>query len=176
MLAITGLYNLTETSAADEQQLVVEGQRAAWAIGDGGRFYSVHLADLGGEAIPNDAEWSWLKRTQRRIANLQGTGSLEGIGRRSFKLEPSASELVLGFSDSTLLVDANAQRLAPERLPEILAGRRAADGGDELEIGRVHHGGDQRAPGPARRACDADGGHRFRLVPSIDHDDMRPAS
>lgn len=112
LLAITGLYNLTETSAADEQVLVVEGQRAAWAIGDGGRFYSVHIADLGGEAIPNDAEWSWLKRTQRRLANLQATGSLEGIGRRSFKLEPSASDLALGFSGSTLLVDANSQRLS----------------------------------------------------------------
>ncbi|HEY6723737.1 MAG TPA: hypothetical protein VI197_06880, partial [Polyangiaceae bacterium] len=114
LLAITGLYNLTETSAADEQALVVEGQRAAWAIGDGGRFYSIHLADLGGEKIPRDSEWTWLKRTQRRLANLQGTGSLDGIGRRSFKLEPSASQLVLGFSGATLLVDANGQRMRVE--------------------------------------------------------------
>src|SRR5690606_29600606 len=105
---------LTETSAADEQSLVVEGRRAAWAIGDGGRFYSVHLADFGGEIIPRDPEWTWLKRTQRRLANLQATGSLDGVGRRSFKLEPSASQLVLGFSGTTLLVDGNAQRAAIE--------------------------------------------------------------
>src|SRR5690606_29351276 len=111
LLEVTGLYNLTETSAADEQALVVEGQRAAWAIGDAGRFYSIHLADFGGESIPRDAGWTWLKRTQRRLANLQATGSLDGIGRRSFKLEPSASRLVLGFSGATLLVDADAQRL-----------------------------------------------------------------
>lgn len=114
LLEITGLYNLTETSAADEQSLVVEGRRAAWAIGDGGRFYSVHLADFGGEIIPRDPEWTWLKRTQRRLANLQATGSLDGVGRRSFKLEPSASQLVLGFSGTTLLVDGNAQRAAIE--------------------------------------------------------------
>lgn len=111
LLEVTGLYNLTETSSADEQALVVEGQRAAWAIGDAGRFYSIHLADFGGESIPRDAGWTWLKRTQRRLANLQATGSLDGIGRRSFKLEPSASRLVLGFSGATLLVDADAQRL-----------------------------------------------------------------
>lgn len=111
LLAVTGLYNLTETSAADEQGLVVNNQHAAWAIGDAGRFYSIHLADFGGESIPSDDDWTWLKRTQRRLANLQSTGNLDGVGWRSFKLEPSASQLVLGFAGPTLLMDANGQRV-----------------------------------------------------------------
>lgn len=110
LLEVTGLFNLTETSAVDEQNLSVHSNRAAWAIGGDGKFYSVHVADFAGESIPTDSDWTWLKRTQRRLANLQATGSLDGVGRRSFKLEPSASHLVFGFAGDTLLIDANSQR------------------------------------------------------------------
>lgn len=111
VLSVTDLYNLTETSAVGERQLVVSGRWAAWAIGDDERFYSVHLADLGGEVIPDEPAWTRTKRLQRQLANLQATGQLAGIGRRSFKLDPAASHLVIGFGNDELLLDADAQHV-----------------------------------------------------------------
>ncbi len=114
LLDVEALYNLTDTSAVDEQHLVVDGQFAAWAIGDDGKYYSVQLADFSGEQIPREPGWTWLKRTQQKLSNLQATGQLRGIGRRSFKLDPNPSHLILGFGDDELLVEADAQRI---RLP-----------------------------------------------------------
>ena len=111
LLSITDLYNLTETSAVGERQLVVSGNMAAWAIGDDDRYYSVHLADLSGEVIPDEPAWTRLKRLQRRLSNLQATGQLAGVGRRSFKLDPIASRLVIGFGNSELLLEADAQQI-----------------------------------------------------------------
>ncbi len=107
LLEVTGLYNLTDTSAVDERGLTVHGTHAAWTLGGGGKIYSVHLADLGGEAIPTGDAWTAMKRWQRRVANYQGVGQAEGVGRRSFKLDPAASEVALGFTDQALLVDAD---------------------------------------------------------------------
>jgi hypothetical protein len=111
LIDIAGLYNLTSTSAADEQQLVVSGDRVAWVIAQNGAFTSVQYADVRGEPRPNGPEWSRLVRIQNAITNYQETGQFGGIGRRSFKLEPPAYKVVLGFSRTALLVDADAHKI-----------------------------------------------------------------
>jgi hypothetical protein len=52
-------------------------------------------------------------------------------------------------------MDRDSERGAAQCLAEISPGRGPADRGDELEIGRVEDGGDERPPGPPRGARDA---------------------
>lgn len=132
LLEVTGLYNLTDTSAVDEQTLTVHASHAAWTIGGGGRVYSVHLADLAGEKIPTGESWTGLKRWQRRIANYQEFGESEGLGMRSFKLDPAASEVALGFTEDALLVDADQNPIVVN-----LDGHHIA--GERFVIEQTHH-------------------------------------
>ncbi|HEV8549769.1 MAG TPA: hypothetical protein VGQ57_12090, partial [Polyangiaceae bacterium] len=80
LLEISSITNLTDTSAADEQSLVVNGERAAWAVSQEGKLYAVYLADFRGEPRPAGKEWTLPLRAQNAITNLQETGQLSGIG------------------------------------------------------------------------------------------------
>ncbi len=111
MLELTGVHNLSQTSAADERGLVVSGGRAAWTIGQDGTQHSVQYADFSGEPSPRGPGWTALAQLQNGLTNLQQTGRLAGIGRRNFKLEPAAYKVVLGFSENALVLDADAHRV-----------------------------------------------------------------
>jgi hypothetical protein len=54
-------------------------------------------------------------------------------------------------------MDRDSERGGAQCFAEISPGRRPADGRDEREVGRVEHGGHERAAHPARRARDAHG-------------------
>ena len=114
LLEVSALFNVSDTSAVDEQNLVSGGERAAWVIAGAGRAYSVEYADLRGEPEPTGAGWTRFARFQNAITNLQETGQKTGIGRRSFRLDPAAERVTLGFSEAALLVDADAR---PIRIP-----------------------------------------------------------
>lgn len=102
LLGIDRADNLTRTNLADESLLTTEGNHAAWAIGDDSRFYRVELADFDGEHVPSGEEWTRLARIQRVLSNWQLTGRREGVGRRSFKLDPAARQLSLSLSADVL--------------------------------------------------------------------------
>ena len=110
LLDMGAVYNLTDTSAVAEEQVTVTGGRIAYILG-GEQIDSVHLADLRGEPIPEGPDWTPTKHWQRRITNLQETGQLQGVGRRSFKLDPVASKVVLAFSPEALLVRADSRSI-----------------------------------------------------------------
>ncbi len=111
LLEISAVYNLSDTSAADERGLVTSGERAAWSIGQGDRLHAVQLADLDGEPRPQGAEWTRFARIQNAITNFQDTGQLAGVGRRSFKLEPPRERVVLALARDGLIVDSDAHRV-----------------------------------------------------------------
>lgn len=111
LLDVTGLYPITETSAVDERQLAVDRLRAAWTVGTDATVYSVHLADFRGSERPGGDDWTALARLQQRITNWQETGQPEGVTRRSFRLDPVARSLVLGFSETALLIQADDRRI-----------------------------------------------------------------
>ncbi len=111
LLELMGRYNISDTSAVDEQKLTLAGERAAWVIGGGGKVYSVQFADLRGEPPVSGPEWTRWTRWQNAITNRQNTGQKAGIGRRSFKLDPAASNVTLAFSDPALLIDADGRRI-----------------------------------------------------------------
>src|SRR6185503_4283776 len=92
-------------------------------ISGGGRSYSVQYADLRGEQAPRD--WTRLQRFQNALTNAQQTGQTAGVGRRSFRLEPAAARLVLGFADDALLIDADGRRIrVPTESDRAIEGER----------------------------------------------------
>jgi hypothetical protein len=112
LLEIDAIFNLSDSSAADEQNLVVSDLRAAWAIGTQDTVASVQFADFRGEPRPHGPGWNRPRILQNAVTNLQETGELGGVGRRAFKLEPAAYKVVLGFSHGTLLIDADSHKIA----------------------------------------------------------------
>jgi hypothetical protein len=123
LLEITSTFNLTDTSAADEQGLIVHGERAAWAVTQGNKVHAVYLANLDTEPRPSGPEWTRARRVQNAVTNLQDTGQLTGVGRRSFRLNPPALRVALGLTREALLIDADARRV---RIP-LAAGATSTD-------------------------------------------------
>jgi hypothetical protein len=111
VLELTGLYNLSDTSAVDERSLSVQDLRAAWVIAGGGKTYNVKVADLRGEPRPEGPTWSRMARWQNSITNLQETGQRQGVGQRNFRLEPAADHVTLGFDPTGLLIDADGRKI-----------------------------------------------------------------
>jgi hypothetical protein len=124
LLEIDAIFNLSDTSAADEQNLVVSDMRAAWAIGANDTINSVQFADFRGEPAPVGPGWNRGRVMQNAVTNLQETGELAGVGRRSFKLEPAAYKVVLGFTKGTLLVDADSHKISIAEGSKPLEGER----------------------------------------------------
>jgi hypothetical protein len=125
LLAVTGRYNLSDTSAVDERQLVIGGERAAWVIAGAGRTYSVEYADMRGEPEPSGDGWTRVARWQDRLKKLQDTGQLGGVLRRSFRLDPAAEQVRIEFSEGALLVDADARQIGiPTENGGAIAGER----------------------------------------------------
>lgn len=109
LLELTGLYNLSDTSAVDERELTVDGSRAAWIIGSDGKAFTLKLANLGAEPVPGD--WPALARLQNRITNLQVTGQASGVGQRSFRLDPPGERARLTFDAHALVADIDGRQI-----------------------------------------------------------------
>jgi hypothetical protein len=125
LLGVDEVYDLTQTSAVSEDKLAVLGTRAAWTIGDADRTYRIEMADLGGEPEPSGDEWNRVARAQRALTNLQQTGQPEGVGRRSFKLDPAAHRVDLSLEAGRLVVVADDHRIAiPWRADAAIEGER----------------------------------------------------
>lgn len=111
LLGVDGVFDVTRTSAVSESALVVSGLHAGWTIGDGGRTYRVELADVGGDVPPTGEDWTSLARAQHALTNLQRTGQLRGLARRSFKLDPAAHHVALTAEGERLVVVADDHRI-----------------------------------------------------------------
>jgi hypothetical protein len=92
LLAVNDVYNITETSGADESRPVINGDRIAYvsrpALAEVAP--TVHVIDLAGQPDPG-RDWTSLERVQNAIANAQQTGQLRGVGRRTFAIELQAT-------------------------------------------------------------------------------------
>jgi hypothetical protein len=111
LIELDGVYNLTDTSAADEQRLTVRGRHAAWTIAQEGIVSSVQYADLRGEPRPSGRDWTKLRRLQNAVTNLQETGQQRGVLRKSFRLEPQAFKVRIELSEQSLSIDADSHRI-----------------------------------------------------------------
>lgn len=111
VLDVVEAHNLTRTSAVAERNLVTAGERAAWIIGTERSAYRIELADLAGEKLPSGDEWTFIARAQQRITNLQKTGQIAGVLRRSFKLDPAGESVRLAIDEHDLAIDADGHRI-----------------------------------------------------------------
>jgi hypothetical protein len=122
LIELTDVFNITDTSAADERSLIVNGDRAAWVIGQDNAIASVQYADFRGEPKPIGRAWAALSRAQNALTNLQETGQLSGVGRRSFKLEPHPDRSATVARAEPVATRANSAQGSP-RKPGDLGGR-----------------------------------------------------
>jgi hypothetical protein len=123
LLGVSALYNLSDTSAVDERGLQHDGPRVGWLIASDNSVASVHYLDLRGELPGKAAQLSGLPRLQNAITNRQQTGQAAGVGRRSWKIEPAASHVALGFRPGALLItlDGEALRIDTDSRPVRIA-------------------------------------------------------
>jgi hypothetical protein len=100
LLDVGGMYNITETSGADESMPTVQGERFVYVAHPlvAGSHATVHVIDLSGQSHGLD-DFSRVERLQSSITNAQDTGQLRGIGKRTFavsKDEPTAADATHG--------------------------------------------------------------------------------
>ncbi|MFT5357421.1 MAG: hypothetical protein ACI9KE_004656 [Polyangiales bacterium] len=104
ILSYRNLRNLTRTSSADEQQLVLVGEsHVAYASYVTGRFDAVTLIDHRGESPTLTDDWPRRAKVQNSITNFQDSGRREGFGRIRYSLREPVETLELR-SDETLVV------------------------------------------------------------------------
>lgn len=118
LLDVGGVYNLSNTSGAEESLPVVQGELVAFASRSEieGAPSMLSLLDLAGAARPEG--WGKLERLQGALTRLQETGRLAGVARRLFVVE-SKGELVPRFDGGALVVDSDGRsaRLDGSALP-----------------------------------------------------------
>jgi hypothetical protein len=109
VLDVGGLWNLTETSAADESRPILRGHLAVYMTEAEGLFTGVHLLDLDGR--PAGAEFSRIQRAQIALTNLQRTGQRRGVVNTTIALDPVARQASVRWRD-----DGVVELLADDRL------------------------------------------------------------
>jgi hypothetical protein len=95
---------LTNTPLGDDHEIVVLGERAAFATRAYGREQSVTLLDLAGEGSQNRAE-KLSDRIMAAITDWQQTGSVDGVARVDLTLEAPVSSVGLALRDGELAID-----------------------------------------------------------------------
>ena len=154
LLGVGDAYNLTETSAVDEQRPVGHGARFAFverSLLGSAAASRVRLVDLSAPAVGEDSSeagpaapgddgentgagvpWTRLQRVQAAITRLQQTGRLSGVGRWSYTIQPAAQMLAVSLQDGSLAIEADGRRALirlgkPLDAPDWLATERTRD-------------------------------------------------
>jgi hypothetical protein len=114
LLAVGDVYNLTETSGADESRPLLRDGLIAYisrpALAEAAP--TVHLVDLAGQPAVG-ADWTKLERAQNAVTNLQQVGQLKGVERRTFAVEmpePAAGAEPKGAAEAAPDKDTAAPR------------------------------------------------------------------
>jgi hypothetical protein len=89
LLSVGEAYNLTETSSADESRPVIRGHRVAYVARPNIEDLepTAHVLDLDGQGPTHTEAWTRLERAQNAVTNLQQTGQMRGVQKRTFALE-----------------------------------------------------------------------------------------
>ena len=91
LIGVGDIFNVSETTAADESPPVVRGTRVAYIskpFGPGAPSV-VRVLDLAMQPdLPKD--WTRLERTQNALSNFQQTGRLPGLSKQTLVVDPPA--------------------------------------------------------------------------------------
>lgn len=116
---VSDIFNLSDTAAVDEGNIVTWRKWAAWTVLDGSPTAadadlkgalgptsltrSIEIADLRGEPTGVGEGWTWLTRAQRAISNWQLVGQFRGVARSqlAFDVPTSVTHLNLDANGLT---------------------------------------------------------------------------
>lgn len=111
LLEVGAVFDLSDTTGAEEGDVVARGTHVAW-VARGlfqGAGTTAVVVDLGGQPAPG-ADWTTLERAQNAVTNLQQTGQLRGVGKRTFAVEGSPKRVAVELDDEALTIVADEQR------------------------------------------------------------------
>jgi len=111
LLDVGSVYDLSDTTGADESRPVLHGERVAY-VSKGlfeGSSTTVHVVDLEGQ-MRAGVDWTALERTQNAITNWQQTGQLRGVTKRTYAIDPPPKELSLGLDEAALSITADGRQ------------------------------------------------------------------
>jgi hypothetical protein len=115
VLWVGDLWDVTNTSGADESRPILHGSMAAYSTSADGMFTGVHVLDLSGPPASAEADFTRVQRLQTALTNLQQTGQTRGVAHTAFALDPMAGHLGLGWahdaSHDVLEAQADTHRL-----------------------------------------------------------------
>ncbi len=122
LLSLGRAYNLTETSAVDEQRPVGGGSVFAFveqSMLSDEPPNQVRLISLAAPDSADAAQWSRTDRLKATLTRLQKTGRTEAVSRVEYSVEPAPEKLSLSIVDGRLQVRAD-DRLADIALSDPL--------------------------------------------------------
>jgi len=101
VIDVASAHDLTSTPLGDDHELVLRGQRAAFATRAYGQEQSVTALCLAGEGSQNKAV-EFADRAMAALTSLQLTGSAAGVGRIDVALESPARAVDLELDEGSL--------------------------------------------------------------------------
>jgi hypothetical protein len=111
VLSVGASYNLTRTAGVDETRPIAIGPFVAFATVASGSTTGFDIYDLEAEDPRQLDGWKDFARFQNAVTNLQRTGSVKGVQRRHYALEPAASSASLEWREGRLTMIADGQEI-----------------------------------------------------------------
>ncbi|HEX4448559.1 MAG TPA: hypothetical protein VH044_17560 [Polyangiaceae bacterium] len=103
VLWVGDVWDVTNTSGADESRPIASGSLAAYTTSADGLITGVHVLDLQGPPADALADFTRTQRLQSAITNLQQTGQTAGIAHTAFALDPVAARVDLSWRSDGML-------------------------------------------------------------------------
>jgi hypothetical protein len=103
VLEVNDVWNLTDTSGADESRALVRGRFAAYTTRVEGGISGVHVLDLDGADAAAQGSFTWIQRAQMAVTNWQQTGQTRGVAHAAFVFDRLAPDATLRWDDDGLL-------------------------------------------------------------------------
>jgi hypothetical protein len=130
VLWVGDLWNVTNTSAADESRPITRGSLAAYTTAADGLITGVHVLDLQGPPAGALADFTRTQRMQSALTNLQQTGQTAGIAHTTFALDPVAARVDLSWRpDGALEAKADTHDIVVDP-----GGARVLQGADFVRV------------------------------------------
>ncbi len=118
LLNLGRAYNLTQTSAVDEQRPVGFGGVFAFveqAMLSEDKPNTVRLIDLAGASSSASAQWPRLERAKATVSRLQKTGRAGALFRVAYSVQPAPKQLSLSVRDGHFHIVADGRHAAIAR-------------------------------------------------------------
>lgn len=129
------LYNLSDSSAVSESNLLVNKQRLAWTVSDEVDVVAIKVVDFRGQPL-SGSTLTWLERLQTRMTFFQETGQFSGLCQKAYRFVQSRNDVMMAFTDAGLNVESRGER-----------GSLRCDGAELERLGMITEPSELGSPG-----------------------------